>query len=98
MGYRIDYPVIRKLHSISSCRTLRAALTGTCFLLFLLLVGIFWEEGAAVLRGILFSGDWDVTANALEGLVGNLGNGMAAKEAFGQFCGQILETSGASVY
>jgi len=91
MGYRIEYQSVRKLRGIQKRRSAVLAVTGLCFLAFLLCVEIFWPEGHALLRELLFSGNASVTAAAMEDLAGNLGSGISVRESVFLFCRQIME-------
>ena len=93
MAYRIDYQSVRKLHHMAGNRNRRTALTAVLFLLFLTAVWCFWEEGKTVLQGMLFSGDPDVTAAAMEHFTHQLTDGVSVKAAFIEFCKDILEGS-----
>lgn len=91
MGYRIEYQPVRKLRGLQKRRCIRPALTGLFFLLFLLAVNLLWPEGQRILRGLLFSGDYAVTAAAMEDFSQNLETGFSLNEALFIFCRQIME-------
>ena len=65
-------------------------LTIGCFLLFLLAVTIFWEEGRELLRYALIPGDPDVTMEAVECFANDLVNGQPFTVAAETFCLRIL--------
>lgn len=91
MGYRISYEPIKKLRGAEKRRTRIGALVGIFFLLFLLMVNLFWAEGAAVLRELVMPGDAAVTALALEEMSENLKEGIPLQEAVEGFCRSIWE-------
>ncbi len=90
MGYRIEYPPIRKLRGQERQRSREAALTGLVFLLFLALVCSFWPQGKEFLKGLVFSGNWSVTAGALEDMVTELGEGAPFLQALEGFCMDVV--------
>ncbi len=91
MGYRIEYPPIRKLRRQEKRTCSRAALTGICLLLFLLLVNGLWPRGAEVLRELLLPADAAVTAAALEDLAVELKAGEAVSSALTSLCRKLFQ-------
>ena len=73
-------------------------MSGMFFLLFLIAVELFWPEGRNVIRGLLFSGDAEVAAEAMEELTVQLKLGMPVKDALVVFGRQILEGSSYAAY
>lgn len=91
MGYRIEYQPIRKVRGVEKRTSRIAALTGSFFLGFLLLVNSVWSEGAEVMRGLLFSGDGAVTASAMEDFAIQLKAGKAFSNALETLCRTLME-------
>ena len=91
MGYRVEYGPVKKVRDVEKRVSRKAALTALCLLLFFLLVGILWPEGAEALRRLVFPGDPAVTVTALEELAGELRAGADVTESLRSFCLQILE-------
>lgn len=85
MGYRVEYPKIKKLRGLEKRACGTAALTGLCFALFLLVVNMAWPEGAAVLRRLVFWADAAVTAAAFETFCQEMQEGETVLQAFGTF-------------
>lgn len=90
MGYRIDYKPVKKVRDLEKRFSRVPALTAVCLVLFLLLVNLFWQEGMAVIRGILIPGDPAVTVSALEGFALELRMGEELGSAFTTFCRRII--------
>lgn len=84
MGYRIDYTQPKKSRL--------GAMTAGWFLVLLLLVGLFWPRGRAVLATALFPGNRAVTREALGDFARDMGAGEPLGQALEAFCRQILET------
>lgn len=94
MGYRIDYSQSSK-RSIEKKRTSAIALFAVFFFLFfLLLTGMFWQQGAKILREILLPGDAAVTAAALQDLTLALKTGESFSNALTDFCLQVIQGAG----
>lgn len=91
MGYRVDYGPVKKVRGLEKRVSRKSALTALCFLIFCLLVGTLWPEGAEMLRRLVFPGDPAVTAAALEEFTVQLQTGADVKESLQQFCLNILE-------
>lgn len=85
MGYEINYGKRR--------RNGLPWLTLGIFCAFLALVCVCWPRGRAVLVGICFPGDGQVTARALGLMAGKLKAGAGAMEALEAFCGCVLAGS-----
>ena len=85
MGYRVDYKPMKKVRGAEKHRVRLPALTGMFFLLFLLLVNMFWDEGTTVMRELLFPERAAVTAAALETLVQELKAGETLKDTVSAF-------------
>ncbi len=75
MGYRVTYG------ASEGEKIGLAGATAVFLAVFLLLVGLFWPEGAEVLREILIPGDPSVTAAALERFAGEMRGGASWREA-----------------
>lgn len=93
MGYRVDYPPIRKIRGAEKRRTAAPALTGLFLILFFFLVNSTWPRGAEVLQGLLFSGDTSVTAAALEEFALELRAGEELPSAFETFCRTVIQNA-----
>lgn len=94
MGYRVEYRPVKKVRRMEK-RTVRLpALTALFFLLFLLLVNSIWPRGTEVLRGLAFSGDAAVTADALDVLAMELRAGEALPSALETFCRKVMGENG----
>ena len=91
MGYRVEYGPVKKVRGLERRISRVSSLIAVCLLLFFLLVGYFWPEGADVLQKLVFPGDPVVTASALEDLTENLRSGDSLSECMSTFCVQILE-------
>lgn len=89
MSYRIDYQATKKVRGMEKRTAPLSALTALCFLLFLLLVGALWPEGAEALRAFIIPGDPAVTVAALEDLAGDLRSGEEIQSALDGFCRQV---------
>lgn len=85
MGYRIDYSQPKKSRLW--------AMTAGWLLVFLLLVGLFWPRGRALLATALFPGNQAVTREALGDFARDVDDGEPLGQALEAFCRQILETS-----
>lgn len=91
MGYRIEYPCVKKVCHAEKRRSRRLAMTGILFVLFLGVTQAFWPEGWLYLQEALLPGDNAVTAAALENLSFELRSGADLQEALRQFCCSILQ-------
>lgn len=91
MGYRVEYGPVKKVRGLERRVSRVSALIAVCLLLFFLLVGSIWPEGAQTLQRLIFPGDPVVTAAALEDLTENLRSGEALSDCMSAFCIQILE-------
>lgn len=92
MGYRIDY--LPDKQQLGRNYGFRLAMAVFFFFLFAASVARLWPDGSRTLRGILFSGNVETLAAALEGLADRLTEGMPVMEALVVFGQQILEGSG----
>ena len=75
MGYRVEYGAPEQK------RISLAGATAVWLVVFLLLVGLCWPEGAQTLRDLLIPGDPSVTTAALEQFAGEIRSGAAWQEA-----------------
>ncbi len=92
MSYRIDYhPEEQRKQTPAGFRVSRFTMTMGCFAVFLVLVHLFWQEGAALLRQLLIPGDPDVTLAAADVLADSLSRGANPGEAITVFCRRILD-------
>lgn len=92
MAYSIGYGIQRQeLRQRSSGRL--GWMTAGCFVLFLLGVQLFWAEGAAVLRQLLFPIQPE-TAVYLESMVGSIMDGASVSDAVTTFCREVIEGAG----
>ena len=91
MGYRIEYGPVKKVRGMEKRISRKAALTGLCFLLFCILVGVFWPERVETLRNLLIPGDPAVTAAAMEELTAELQAGRDLTDSLMNFCLTVLE-------
>lgn len=96
MGYRIDYPKGVKVPPKGTHASKTPFLTFLFFLLFLLLTGSCWHQGANALKELLLPGDAAVTAAALQDLTSALKTGEPFADAFADFCHQVIQ--GAGIY
>lgn len=64
-------------------------------LVFLLVTHLFWPEGKQALQEILFPGDWEKTADAVSGMIAQLGQGETVQDAVAAFCRELLDHEGA---
>ncbi len=91
MAYRVDYLPVKKIRGAEKCRSRIAALTALFFLLFVFLIHNTWPRGTQVLQGLLFPGDVQAAAAALEDLTQNLRTGQPLPEALEVFCQTIVQ-------
>lgn len=92
MGYRIDYGSQGQSRGKSdSVGSPFGIMTAAWFLIFLLAVGFFWEDGRLFLQRILIPGEPEVTLTAMETLARDLASGASLRTAAGAFCTTILE-------
>lgn len=93
MGYRIVYQQEERGMTAVTCHVRRAALFCLFFLLFVHLVGTYWEEGSYVLHTLLSSSKLEEAAQTAEAMAGKAGEvGFAA--ALGVFREQLTEGFG----
>ena len=71
MGYRVDYPPKKRPRKGAGL----AVCTAAWMLVFFLLVGLYWPEGARQLKNMLTPGDPARTTAALEQFAGELRQG-----------------------
>lgn len=86
MGYRVDYQPVRKIRGAEKRRSTVPALTALFFLVFLLLVNLYWEQGAQVLKNLVLR---EEMATALEVFSQELKAGEELKSAWAHFCGTL---------
>lgn len=80
--YEVNHMAYRVQYSAPERRKIGLAWTTAVFLtVFVLLVGLFWPEGANVLRDLLIPGDPAVTAAALEQFAAEMRGGTSWREA-----------------
>lgn len=91
MGYRVDYQPIKKVRGAEKRTVSVSALTGLCFLLFVIIVNSTWPRGADILRGVIFQGNAAVTAAALEDLTAELTAGEELFSAVEAFCHKVIQ-------
>lgn len=83
VGYRVEYgPRKRRGPGV-------AGAAAVWLVVFFLLVGLFWPQGARTLRGLLTPGDPAVTAAALERFAGEVRSGEPLEAAVRQLYRQI---------
>ena len=91
MGYQIAYPGEKyKMSRRPPDRRLRRRMTALWFLIFLVTVCFFWQEGREVLRKILIPGDPEMTVAAVETMAEDISRGLPLKEAAAAFCRTVL--------
>ncbi len=93
MGYRVDYGPIKKVRGAEKVRTRVPALTVLFLMVFLLLVQLFWPQGAELLQHIFIPGDPKVTVAALETFAQELQQRTPLMDAFENFCFYIVEAA-----
>lgn len=91
MGYQIRYDPIRKLRGSEKQRTGPWALAGILFLIFLLMVNLFWAEGAEAIRELLLPGKEVAAVAALEEMSENFRQGTSFSDAVKKFSEAILD-------
>lgn len=91
LGYRVEYGPVKKVRGLEKRVSRVASLTAVSMLLFFLLVGSFWPEGAEIMRRLVFPGDPAVTAAALEELTEDLREGESLPDSLRGFCIRIFE-------
>lgn len=91
MGYRIEYGSTTKYERRTAFPFGRInAMTVLFLIAFLLLTGVFWPEGAAMLRRIFIPGDPEVTTAAISSMLDQLHEGEPVVEVIADFCGEII--------
>lgn len=94
MGYRIAYPQTPILPGKKKRFSRVPLFSLLFFLLFLLLTGRFWPQGAQALKELLLPGDAAVTAVALQDLTSALKCGRSFGDALTDFCLQVIQGAG----
>lgn len=87
MGYRVEYETPGQVPKKEKRVVM---LTAVFLVLFLLLVNLFWPQGAVLLRELALPGDAAITAAALEDLAADLGNGLEISDALESFCRKVI--------
>lgn len=90
MGYRIDYQGPKKVRGLEKRTVSAPAVAGLLVLAAAALVCGLWPQGVRALRGLLIPGDAAVTVGALEALAADLGAGESLRDAFLDFCYQVM--------
>ena len=93
MGYRVEYSPVVKASGVEKGVSRKVHLTVLCLLLFCMLVGILWPEGAEALRWLVFPGNLAVTTAALDDLTADLKMGVPFQDALQCFCLSIMEAA-----
>ena len=93
MGYRVTYPLKMRLPRQKTNHIHRTFFTIVFLCLFLTIVTVAWPRGKAVLQGMVFSGDFAVTAAALEDMTSDLQAGMPFADALEEFCIHVFTES-----
>lgn len=91
MSYRIIYTADQQMRGSTVSFSRRFLFTAVSFVLFLLYVHFFWEEGALVLRSLRLRGSWNDVASAADILSKELRGGAGISEALLTFCNSIME-------
>ena len=94
MGYRVEYGQDSNQEKAAGRLGRILVLTVILFVMFLVLVNLFWPQGAAMVRQALIPGDAAVTVGALEGLAQDLKAGDSIEAALQSFCRTVLEGAG----
>ncbi len=94
MGYRVEYVPERKSQKGRGHPLRLLVLTGLCLAAFLLLVNLFWPQGAQTLRSLLLPEKAAVTAAALEELAQELQAGQSSSGALEDFCWRVFQEAG----
>lgn len=91
MGYCIVYGPEPKIAHPKKRSTAKLRIR-ICLFLLLLSFGIkaLWPGGTAMLRRFLLPGESEITQQALDAMVRNLGSGIPISDALGAFCQQII--------
>jgi len=90
MGYRIEYQSVQlKQHPIR--RYIRLpALVGICFLIFLFIVEIIWQEGAAILEKTMLPIGESIAVSALNDFANKLETEDSFLIAVTEFCRNLV--------
>lgn len=91
MSYRIEYQQVKKVRGMEKRISRAAAMTALFFLLFVLLTGCLWPQGAEAIRSAIIPGDPAITTAALADFTLALKNGTPLSSAFSCFCDQIFQ-------
>lgn len=92
MAYSIDYSTSgAEKVEIPPERRFLWGWTALFSALLLVLLWNFWPEGREVIRNLLIPGDPEVTSQAAAGLIADLQNGSAPRDALTAFCREILQ-------
>lgn len=93
MSYRVEYTWDLKWEKKKDEWGIRLVIvSGFFFVLFLLSVGIFWEQGREVLWQLVFPGDAVLTWNALEDFAGDIQQGIPLRFAAENFCQELVNS------
>lgn len=79
MAYQITYDLSGYMKRISQWKRRLAYFSGM-LLVIAVIIALLWTAG----------GDWSVTVSALEGMAEDLGQGSGLREAFSEFCLDVL--------
>ena len=90
MGYRIDYPPVKKVRCAEKRKAPAFALTAILLVLLVLLVNVCWPDGRRVLLSFLIPGDAAVTVSALETMTEELKEGQSLAESLQEFCLRVM--------
>lgn len=98
MGYRIVYHQKEQGITVMPGKLRRTALWCLFFLLFVHMVGAYWEEGSRVLSTLLYAPGLDAAAKAAEVLAQQVGENNAVEAAVQVFREQLTDSIGCHVY
>lgn len=93
MGYKIIYGKCKSAkNKIIHRRKIMKSGTLKLSITVVMIVSILaWPKGRAWVKEVMLPGDNNVTKRALQGLVTDVGDGMALPDALQVFCGEILD-------
>jgi len=91
MPYRVEYSWDTKWERQDEGWGMRLVVfTAAFFMLFLVLVNTYWQEGREVLLKLVFPGDTEAAMSAVSGFTANLEQGIPLKAAAEAFCRELL--------
>jgi len=93
MSYRVEYDSGGKPEVQEQWGMRRVMITGVCFVLFLIFVNLFWQNGKALLFELMLPGDSVTTWNSVQQLTEQLRSGVPIQFAVKEFCNDILQGS-----